>query len=124
MNIKDFSISAARTAPKFYETPVGPSMVDPTVHNPSLQEILERFTKTGQLICSQREAYYDPNDNDDFTEPQTIDDLAELWPSDSGDASAQDESSEGESSSHNPNPNGSSRHKNEPVTTQEEQGEE
>ncbi len=124
MNIKDFSISAARTAQKHFEVPEGPSMVDPTVHNPSLQEILERFTKTGQLICSQREAYYDPDDNDDFTEPQTFDDLADIFPSTSDDAPAQDESSEDEPSPHNPDPNGSSRQKDEPVTTQEEQGEE
>lgn len=124
MNIKDFSISAARTAPKFYETPKGPSMVDPTVHNPTLQEILERFTKTGQLICAQHTAYYDPEDNDDFTEPQIIDDIADVFPDVSDIASAQDESSEDDSSSHNPDTNGSSRHKNEPVTTQEEQGEE
>lgn len=99
-------------------------MVDPTIHNPSLQEILERFTKTGQLICSQREAYYDPDQNeDDFTEPQTIDDLADLWPSTSDPASAQDESPEGDASSHNPDPNSSSRPKDEAVTTQEEQAE-
>lgn len=77
MNIKTFSLSAARVSPKHYEHDFGPSMVDPTVHNPTIQEILERYTKTGQLNCSVRQAFYD-EDEEAFAPSEPFDDFTDI----------------------------------------------
>lgn len=51
-----------------------PSMVEP-VHNLSLQEILENYSR-GILPVSQRQAFYD--DGDDITPVQDYDDISEV----------------------------------------------
>lgn len=79
MNIKDFTLSSVRTSPKHHESEFGPSMVDPTVHNPTIQEILERYTKTGQLNCSVRQPYYD-DDDEGFAPCDEFDDITDIIP--------------------------------------------
>lgn len=81
MNIKEFTLSNARISPKHQESEFGPSMVDPTVHNPTIQEILERYTKTGQLNCSVRQAFYDDDDSDNFSPSEMFDDITDIMPS-------------------------------------------
>lgn len=78
MNISQFSISAARNAKKHSESDFGPSMVDPTVHNPSIQEILDRYTRTGQFDCSVRHPFYDNDDGDDFAPCEEFDDITDV----------------------------------------------
>lgn len=75
MKIKDYSLSAIRNSEKHKEPVTMPSMVDTSIHNPTLGEILERYTKTGQLMCSQRQSFYDDDENPDVNTFEDITDL-------------------------------------------------
>lgn len=75
MNVKDFSISLCRAEVTLCEDCSAPSLVDPTIHNPSLQEIIERFTRTGELIVSEHTPYYNGED----AEMSALEDITDLF---------------------------------------------
>ena len=75
MNVKNFSISLCRSEANLCEDCSEPSLVDPTIHNPSLQEIIERFTRTGELIVSEHTPYYNGED----AEMSDLEDISDLF---------------------------------------------